>query len=284
MKLLSFLKGLLSKKIYRYKGTNAHLVQAMHRMAAADNTENRKSLYEALLGSTLIIPTPELPEGLRAPRGKLAEGNTKIAMVGFNDKQGRKVTPAFTDLEALRTWDPNTPSLGLKAQALFQMIIGTDFQALVINPFDPIRKMIRPGGWVTRSELDLLSKGIAPGRIRQKGFQFQLKTDQMVAVGIPAVRPSPEVEQALKAAAAAIPEISELYLFQIATPQGYSQSAIGIGVAEGLAREKEDDLCVKLGEASQMKLARGQSLDFLVLRGRMGRDIRERGLLIFRRS
>jgi hypothetical protein len=95
MNPLSFLKSLLgSKKAYSYKGTNAPLVQAMYRMAAADNTENRKSLYEALLGSTLIIPTPELPQGLRAPGEKRTEGNTKIDMVGFNDKQGRKVTPA----------------------------------------------------------------------------------------------------------------------------------------------------------------------------------------------
>lgn len=284
MKKLRFLKSLFNtKKNFSYEGTNAPLVQAMNRMASRDNTENRKNLYEALLASTLIIPTPELPEEFRIAGEKAAGSNTRIDIVGFNDKQGRKITPAFTDIDALKTWDPNTPSLGLKAQALFRMVLGTDFQALVINPFDPIRKMLRPGGWVTRAELELLANGIMPMRIRQKGFQFQLKTNQKIAIGIPALRPSPEVEETLRVTASAIPEVFELYLFQMATPEGYCQSVIGIQLDGSSTRENQDDLAAKLGEAAQLKLEKGQSLDFLILRGNMGRDVRAQGLLIFQR-
>ncbi len=281
---MSFLASLFRRREkFRYEGANAALVYAIHEVALKDNNESRKRLYEALLASTLIIPTPELPGEVRAPGERTAGSNIRIELVGFTDKQGLKITPAFTDVEALKVWDPNTPSLGIKAQALFQMV-RTDFQALVINPFDPIRKMIRPGGRVTRSELELLAKGVIPTRTRPSGSQFQLSPNQKVAIGIPAIRPSAEVEELLRATAVATPEISDLYLFQMATSEWGSLTAIGIQVYGTVSPERENSLAVKLGETVQPKLQKGQSLDFLILRGDMGRNIRARGLLIFRRD
>jgi hypothetical protein len=157
------------KKQFKYDGPNAELVQAMHEMALRDDAGNRKKLYKAILSSTLTIPTPELPEALRSPGVKAAVPNTRIDIVVINNNNGQKVTPAFTDLEALQVWDPNTPSLGLKPQALFQMVMDTDIQQVLINPYDPRRKMIRPGGAVTRVEMDLLARGIIPTRIGSKG-------------------------------------------------------------------------------------------------------------------
>lgn len=232
----------------------------------------------------MIVPTPELPEGFRKPGQRPAEKNTRIDIVGINDKQGQKVTPAFTDLDALKTWDPNTPSLGIKAPALFQMLMGTDFQAVGINPFDPIRKMVRPGGRVSRRKLDLLAKGILPVRVIPKGIQYQLNTNQEVAIGIPAVRPSPQVEEVLRATAAGIPEISEMFLFQMATPEGHPLTVIGIQADARTPRARQDALVMMLGEAIQGKLAKGQSLDFMVLGGDFGKRITATGLSIFRRG
>ncbi len=281
MKLFQKIFG--TNKKFRYDGPNAQLVHAMHKIALQDDVENRKKLYEELLSSTLTIPTRELPEGLRTPGKRPTEPNTKIDMIVLNDKNGQKVTPAFTDSEALRTWDPNTPSLGLKSQALFQMVMGTDIQGVVINPFDPIRKMIRPGGFVTRAELDLLAKGLVPSRIGPKGVQFQLKTDQMLMADLPAIRPKPDIEEALTSAAMGSPEISELYVFQMSTPDGSSQTVVGIQLQKTISREREDELVVRLGEAVQPRLEKGQSLDFLILRGELAQDVRSRGGLIFRR-
>lgn len=59
--------------------------------------------------------------------------------------------------------------------------MGTDIQQIVINPFDPIRKMIRPGGRVARWEADLLSKGLIPaGKTLGHGTQFQCRAGEVV--------------------------------------------------------------------------------------------------------
>ena len=72
------------------------------------------------------------------------------------------MTPVFTDEEALRNWDPNTPSIGLNSRDLFKLIVPLPFAEVIINPFDPIRKMIRPGGHLTRPEFEALAAGCLP--------------------------------------------------------------------------------------------------------------------------
>lgn len=281
MKLLQKILG--TKKRFAYEGPNAELVHAMHEMALSDNEETRKRLYQALLASTLTIPTPELPEAFRTPGIEQAGDNTRVDIVVLHNKDGQKVTTAFTDIEALRAWDPNTPSISLKSQALFQMVMGSDIQQVMINPFDPIRRMIRPGGFVTRVEMDLLVKSLVPTRLGRRGVEFQLRPDQELFIGVPASRPSPEVEEGLRIVAVESPEIAGLYLFQMATSEGTSQKVIGIQIDKLVPREHEGKLAAKLGEAIQPRLEEGQSLDFLILRGKFGEDVRSRGVLIFRR-
>jgi len=281
MKILQKIFG--KKKEFEHDDPNAELVHAMHRMAVQEDTENRKKLYEALLASTLIIPTSELPEGFRTPGENRTGPNTKIDLIVLNNKDGQKITPAFTDEEALRTWDPNTPSLGLNSQALFQMVMGTDIQAVIINPFDPIRKMIRPGGFVTRSELEFLAKGLVPSRFGSSGLQVQLKPGQTIAIGLPAVRPGPDIEEALRAAAMGNSAITELWLFQMASAEGGSHTAVGIQTDKIIPREHQGELVAMLTEAIRPILKSGQSLDFLFLRGKLGQDVKALGASIFRR-
>jgi hypothetical protein len=80
--------------------------------------------------------------------------------------------------------------------------------------------MIRPGGRVTRAELDLLSKGIAPIRVGPKVVQFQLKSNERVAIGTPVKRPSSNIEECLRNQASELPEIGQLYLFQMTMQVG----------------------------------------------------------------
>ena len=79
-------------------------------------------------------------------------------------------------------------------------------------------------------------------------------------------------------------EISELYLFQMVTAEWGSQPAIGIQTRTPVAPGKKNELVAKVGEPVQLKLVKGQSLDFVVLDGKLGRSVRDHGLLIFRRS
>jgi len=279
---MKFLQRIFRKKSgVEYEGDNAGLVHAMHEVSVQDNPVTRKRLYEAMLASTLIIPTPELPEQFREPGQKSAGANTQIDMIVFPDKDSRKVTPAFTDLKALRVWDPNTPYLSIKAQSFFEMVAGTDIQSVVINPFDPIRRMVRPGGFVNRAEFDLLAKGLAPSRIGPEGVQFQMKRGQPLLIGVPASPLRDDLKDGLRAAASKKPGIRELYLFQMATSVGPSLTMIGIEVDETVTTEQEGELALGLGASIKPILGEGRSLDFAILRGELRGKVKANGILIF---
>jgi len=281
MGVLDFIFGRRKKALPEDR--NSPLERAMHELALKECPENRKNVYEALLAAMLLIPVPEIPPGL--DRGPGLHTTTTEVQFQFSmplDRNNKRVAPAFTDAEALQNWDPNTPYIGIKAQEFFRLVMGTDVQAVVINPFDPIRKMIRPGGRVTRAELDLLSKGIVPTQIGPKGVQFHLKSNETRYVGIPAKRPSEGLEASLRDKASEVPEIDELYLFQMAT-KGASHTVIGIVLNKIIARTLEDQIATTLGDHIQRKIEKGESLDFLILRGSFRDQVRATGILIFHR-
>lgn len=278
-----FLDWLRTKKKASPEDGNPALVKAMHEIALADNPDNRKKLYQALLQSMLLVPVPETPKGL-APGLRTAKRETQFQLTTIFDRNNARVTPAFTDAEALRNWDPNTPYLGLKAQDLFRLVMGTEIQAILINPFDPIRKMIRPGGRVTRAELDVLANGIVPNRVSPTNAEFQLKAEEKVAIGLPAKLLTSEIQESLAGCAENLPEIHQLFLFQMATQSGGSHTVIGIGLNESVSREQQAEIASRLGKSVQGKLDPGQSLDFTFPRGPFAEQARAVGKQIFGRA
>ena len=58
--------------------------------------------------------------------------------------------------------------------------------------------MVRPGGWIRRAEFDLLAKGVAPLPVPPNSVRMQLKPGQKLFIGIPAMRPSQEIEKLLQ--------------------------------------------------------------------------------------
>jgi SseB protein N-terminal domain/SseB protein C-terminal domain len=284
---MTFMESSLGKHAdSRIAEGNPALVRAMRDIALNENPENRKKVYEALLGSMLLVPVPEIPADLSSlgPGLHTATSKTQIQLRRITDRNQVQVTAAFTDLEALRNWDSNTPYLGLNAPDLFRLVMGTDIQEIAINPFDPVRKMIRPGGRVTRSEFELLSKGIVLGSPESKIAQVQLKANEKVLIGRPANPPGLAVEELLRSNAATFSAIAELYVFQMATQAGSSHTVVGINLSEDVSREQQDEIARSLGTSVQGELKGGQSLDFMFLRGAMREQIRGLGALIFRRE
>jgi len=282
---MNFFQRLFSKtNAFHYEGENAALVRAIHQTAIDDSPSTRQKLYEAFLTSTFIVPTPELPEQLRGRTSVRSSEDLKVDMVGFTDKKGKKITPAFTDAEALRAWDPNTPSLRVSSRAYFQLVQETNFDAIVINPFDPIRKMVRPGGWIYRAEFDLLAKGVAPLPIPPTSVRMQLKPGQQLFIGIPAVRPSEEIEKLLKDAAGQQREILELHIFQMATHELGSSMVVGIVIDKAIPKDREESVPAALGNAISTSLGEGVSMDFMLLKGNAVDDVRRNGIAIYRRG
>lgn len=144
--------------------SNPKLLAAMRELALKESPRNRERVYSALLAAKFLLPTPELsgPPGLW-----IADGRRSIKLIGVKNRSGMEVTPAFTDDEALRNWDPNTPSVALNALDFFQLIVPLPFSEVIINPFDPVRRMIRPGGHVTRPEFEALAAGRMPRLLEQ---------------------------------------------------------------------------------------------------------------------
>jgi type III secretion system (T3SS) SseB-like protein len=140
----------------------------MYQVATSDTPENRIRVHSTLLASVLLVPVPEIPEGL-GPGVQTAKAPVPVQLTGIVDAHNVRITPAFTDIEALRNWDPNTPYSGIKALELFRLVLTTDIQAIIVNPFDPIRKMIRPGGRVTGSEIEILGRTATEGSTRISG-------------------------------------------------------------------------------------------------------------------
>jgi hypothetical protein len=233
----------------------------------------------------LIVPIPEAPAGFK-PGFNTARENVQLQMTIIQDKQGRRVTPAFSDVVALRAWDPNTPYVGFKAQEFFNVLMTTDVQEVVVNPFDPIRKMVRPGGRITRAEFDLLARGDVPKAFTKGGIEFQINTGQQVAIGMPAKKPSAEVLQSLKVLANSMVEINELYLFQLAAKidgAWSSHTVIGVNLAGAVSEDHRKKIVQGLGQTAREKLSPGESLDFMIISNNLD-QIRKNATLVFQRG
>ena len=164
------------------------------------------------------------------------------------------------------------------------MVLGAEIEGVVINPFDPIRKMIRPGGVLYRTELDLLSKQLIPSHIEPHGVEFKLKPGYQTMIGAPAVLPGQRVIEALRAAAAEHRAIAELYIFQIATAES-SQTVIGVEPDQKMhARGNGGELVRGLANTIQKTLDQGQFLDFMLLSGKFAEQVKAQFTPIYRRK
>lgn len=262
---------------------NSALVRAMHEAGLNDTPHNRRGVHSALLASVLLVPVPEIPEGL-GPRIHTVTKPLQLQLTTIVDNNNIRMTTAFTDVEALRNWDPNTPYLGVKALDLFRLLAETEIQTLVINPFDPIRKMIRPGGRVTRREIEMLASGVVATEIGRNVAEFRLSQGEKIFVGLPATPPSPSILDRLQKEAPAFPAITALYYFQIATERGGSHTVIGVEIAGSLTQQQRQGMIRSLVQAVRSELTPTGSLDFMFLDGQLGDQVRAVGAVIFRKA
>jgi hypothetical protein len=259
---------------------NPELIRAMHAVATNDNAETRKQLYTAMLDAMFFIPVPEVPQGL-APGTQTLNQGFQLRVPGLLDNDQIPVTVGFTDVAALRNWDPNTPYIGLNAVDVFRFLLGTNIQDLVINPFPPTHRMVRPGGRVKRHEMEQLANGVIPGSDRLRQMQF--KAQEQVFIGLPANPPSGEIQNALRNKAAETPTIAALYFFQMARKEGENNTVIGIDLNASAGNGQQPEVAQAMGEAIRGKLKPNERLDFMFLTGSFGEQIRKIGKMIFYR-
>ncbi len=266
----------LFRNLFGRKSDNAALLRAIESVAASDNPQNWTKLYRLLLDCVLFIPVREIPRGLSS--GAETAHPVDISLLQLKDNQQKPVTPAFTDEDALRNWDPNTPFLGIKSREYFRMVKGTEISAIVINPFDPIRKMLRPGGRITRFEFEVLAEGVVPDRLDASGaVHMTFAEGKPVLIGVPANPPSRQILEAVTAAARSMPEIRELYFFQMSTAEGESHTVVGIEWDRRPEEARVKKILETLGRSVHPLLTGRNYLDFMVLEGSLGDAIRKCG-------
>jgi hypothetical protein len=259
------------------KADNTALLRAIQSVASADSPQNRDRLYRLLLDCTLLIPVREIPDSLR--RGSRSPGSLgDISLQHLRDRQHMPVTPAFTDEAALRNWDPNTPFLGIRAREYFRMVKATEIGAILVNPFDPIRKMLRPGGRIARFEFEALAEGIVPGPLDSSGaLHMTLSEGRTARVGPPAKSLPGNLVDAMVAAARRTTEIRQLYLFDMALDSGDAHAVIGVDLAGPLEPSGLQPVLKRLADAVHPLLAGRSYLDFMVLSDSLGEEIRKIG-------
>ena len=113
---------------------NAEVVAAIEAVAARDDTDTRKALFEALLGARLVVAL---------------EGRELVLAVGEDDQA---YLPAFTDVAAMRAAFPTAYDPRVEpAATVFELVLAGDCAGLALNPAGPI------GGILTRDDVASLA-------------------------------------------------------------------------------------------------------------------------------
>ena len=260
------LKGL--KNIFGSKESpqNAELLQAMDKVARADTREHRTALYRALLDSRLLMPTPEIPSELKGKaREVVVPERVNLQIVLINDRDGRSSTAVFTDVEALRNWDPNTPYLEIASRAYFEMVRQSPVVAIIVNPFDPVRKMIRPGGRLMRFEFDSLADGYIPEGTPDATGGMKMHIAKPVSYR--AGKLSGSIAGAVTETAKELPEIVALYSAEMVPEGAAVRQVIGVAFASGCGAEQKGQCIQRLGASAKKALQLNESIDFTEVDG-----------------
>ncbi len=256
------------------------LCDAMDAVAKLDNEHTRKVLYRTLLDSWLHIPTPELPPEMKEGLTRLETG-AKVQFSHIQDRDGRIIFPVFTDPEALRNWDPNTPSFSMPASEYFKIVSSLRVDEIRINVYDPIRKPIRPGGSITRREFESLAQGQIPAKIRHS---IQVKAGQQIMIDKPANSLPDAVLSRFKEACGKIPEVeAAIYAWMMIPPEAPTHT-LALKFQSGVTEEQKHNCFKSVSEEVRGVLPPDTVVTYMAVEGGLAETFQQNGTVIFRRQ
>lgn len=273
MGLLDFLK----KKPADPKDGKA-LCAAIMAVAGNDNRQTRTALYQLLLKSWLYVPTPELPPAARDGQTSLPPG-VPIQFTLVKNREGRDILPAFTDADALRNWDPNTPYFSLPAQDYFKIAAEMKIEEIRINLYDPIRKPLRPGGSITRRELLVLAQGQIPPFIGQS--KLQVKSGQQVVLGIPADPLPDDIQLRIREMCLKLGQVRKAYYALMAIPPEAPTHTIALTFEDRVDESQKETCFMTLLNDTRAVLPEGFVITLVEAKGSMGESFRTSGKELF---
>lgn len=126
------------------------IVSAMRAVNRHDTPATRAWMLGLLLGTTLLVATPERP-GSRHPH--TLHGGEKLTLLTGTGPHGVTL-PVFTDIAAMELWRPDGGGyVVLAARAVFELAAGNDIARIVIDPGSGVH------GEVSRAEIEALAQG-----------------------------------------------------------------------------------------------------------------------------
>ncbi len=258
------------------KKENAELIQAMTAVGETGSAESWKRAYRLLIGSQLCIPVLDVPE-LAKPD---ATGKTafNIAVVRLKDSQGKAVTLAFTDEQALRHWNSEIRAVRIPGRDFFRMIKQTDVSGVLLNFYEPAQSPLRPGGRLTRFEIESLAQGLVPSRPDETGrVEMTVSGNATIQVNV-ASEPLPQpMLDTLCAAARTISDIKQLYLVELTFEGEQPHNVIGIELVQPVTRDRWQEITKTTAASIRSLLEDSSFLEFVRVEGALGGAIQRKG-------
>jgi hypothetical protein len=235
--------------------SNAALSEAMEAIARRDTPERRQVLYQALLNSILIVPTPDAPDDL--PETVLSE-NDELTFLTFEDDAGDTVLIAFANESAALKWEPEGLSyVGLQGPDLLLIAMENEVGELVLNPAGPDTLLLQ------RDEIAALAQGTTPTGMNPP--ERPAPVGMTVLIAPPEEMPPASWQSALREVLRHYPSVETAYFFQLHIPPEGARHVIGLVLYEGLSRAAQDAMIETILEEFESLLPEDQELDFVIL-------------------
>ncbi|GGL05881.1 hypothetical protein JOE58_000292 [Curtobacterium luteum] len=122
--------------------------------AVADGT-TQAAVVSALRTARLLIPlVAEAGDVGHTDTGKLVDKTQELSIVTVAGPDGRAVMPAFTSVEAMRSWDPTARPVPVESRRVAMAAASEETQLVVLDPTAPTEFVLRrPAVWALGQDL-----------------------------------------------------------------------------------------------------------------------------------
>lgn len=237
---------------------NAQLVAAMAAVVKHDVPLTRRALYEALLESTLILPTVEETELTSAQPGEDDDFGLDLRLLTYEGEDGSPLLIAFTDENAVLAWNPEGISyVALSGPDLFTLADYNEISEIILNPAGPV------GGRILRQEVESLARGELPVS-RQPDLEV-IPARSSVLIGKP-TRELPEAHlDEMRRVLAHDSRIVAAYLFELHTEAQTPRLVVGVVLDRDLDDGTQDDILETLAMTLGADALQVHGLDLVLL-------------------
>ena len=242
--------------------TNPELLTAMEAIAQQDSPDNRRSLYDALINSQLLVPiTKPLHNPARTGLQQVI-GTTDVEFIVVTNQQTQTALLAFTDEQAVKAWKPeNSNYIASNAPDLFQMALEMNVAAIVLNVAGPTAR-----GELMRWEIQSLAAGVIPAGTGQVGTSvITPPPDAEVKFIALKSKPADDFLNGLRDAFASQPDVVAAYLMQAQIGDTAPHLVAGVQLAKEMNEDDIHAVMNQLGDKVSSLLAKDEFMDFIVV-------------------